>query len=298
MFKYIFFYFRDLADVSNLAVHNDGVNFLLICIDAFSRFLWVVPIKNKTNKMVMLGLKLIFDKGRKPDKLRSDRGLEFTGVQTQRYLKSVGVQHFVSTSDSKACFAERVIKSVKSLMYRYFQQNQTYRYLEVLQDLVTNYNTRPHSALPNSMSPSDVTTKNEPILWKKMYIDTAPVPSGRKKKFKFEIEDLVRLSHLKRVFQRDYQEKWTPEIFIITHRKIREGIPVYKVMDFMKDPIDGYWYGSDLQKVRKNKAEIYKVEKVIRTRKAKNGQRELLIKWAGWPEKFNSWVSETSLENF
>ena len=246
----------------------------------------------------MLGLKLIFDKGRKPDKLRSDRGLEFTGVQTQRYLKSVGVQHFVSTSDSKACFVERVIKSVKSLMYRYFQQNQTYRYLEVLQDLVTNYNTRPHSALPNNMSPSDVTRKNEPILWKKMYIDTAPVPSGRNKKYKFEIADLVRLSHLKRVFQRDYQEKWTPEIFIITHRKIREGIPVYKVMDFMKDPIDGYWYGSDLQKVRKNKAEIYKVEKVIRTRKAKNGQRELLIKWAGWPEKFNSWVSETSLENF
>ena len=42
----------DLADVSNLAKHNDGTRFLLVCIDTFSRFLWVRPMGNKTNQSV------------------------------------------------------------------------------------------------------------------------------------------------------------------------------------------------------------------------------------------------------
>ena len=242
----------------------------------------------------MLGLKLIFEKGRVPEKLRSDKGKEFTGRETERYLKKeAGVEHFVSSSDSKACFAERVIRTLKNLMYRYFQRNQTYRYLEVLQSLVQNYNRRPHSSLPDNLSPSAVTSKNEALIWKRMYVDTAT--AAGKRKFKFQVGDLVRLTHLKHVFQRDFQEKWTQEIFIVTSRNIREGVPVYTVQDWAKEPVEGAWYESELQKVRKDKDVLWKVEKILR-RRTRQGQKEVLIKWIGWPDKFISWEPETSLQ--
>ena len=41
---------------------------------------------------------------------------------------------------------------------------------------------------------------------------------------------------------------------------------------------------------------VYKIEKIIKKRKRKN-QSEVLVKWKGWPEKFNSWIPEDQMEN-
>jgi hypothetical protein len=46
------------------------------------------------------------------------------------------------------------------------------------------------------------------------------------KRFNFKRGDLVRLFHLQKVFDRDYQEKWTEELFKVNGRKLRQGIPV------------------------------------------------------------------------
>ena len=53
-------YDMDLADVNSLSKHNNNIKFLLVVIDIFSRFLWVEPLKNKTGKEVVNGLKKIF----------------------------------------------------------------------------------------------------------------------------------------------------------------------------------------------------------------------------------------------
>ena len=47
----------DLLDVSKVKSDNDGVNFLLTCIDVFSKFAWVVPLKNKSAEEVVAGMK-------------------------------------------------------------------------------------------------------------------------------------------------------------------------------------------------------------------------------------------------
>ncbi len=67
----------DLADVSNLTKYNNGIHFLLVAIDAFSRFLWVVPLKDKKHDSIIDGLRDIFNKGRKPIWIRTDKGAEF-----------------------------------------------------------------------------------------------------------------------------------------------------------------------------------------------------------------------------
>ena len=284
----------DLADVSNLEKHNDGNKFLLICIDTFSRYLWVRPMANKTNQSVQKAMSSVFSiEGRKPQKMRSDQGLEFVGKATQKFLKNNGIEHFTTVSDTKACFAERVIRSLKRLMYRYFYNKQTYRYLEVLQDLVHNYNNRPHSSLPDNISPSDVDQSNEALIWKKMYVDGHS--TGKNSiKYGYQVGDYVRLSHTKHMFSKDYQEKWTPELFEVSHRWKEQGIPVYSVKDFMNEPVTGTWYLEDLQKVRKDKDKLWFVEKIVKRRTLK-GIDQALIKWQGWPDKFNSWEPVSQL---
>lgn len=47
----------DLASVENLKKYNNGVRFLLIVIDGFSRYLWVKPLFDKTAKSVMNAMK-------------------------------------------------------------------------------------------------------------------------------------------------------------------------------------------------------------------------------------------------
>jgi len=40
----------DLIDVSNISHFNDNIKFLLTCIDVFSKYAWVVPLKKKMRK--------------------------------------------------------------------------------------------------------------------------------------------------------------------------------------------------------------------------------------------------------
>ena len=102
---------------------------------------------------------------------------------------------------------------------------------------------------------------------------------------------------MKYTFQRDYQQKWTEEIFQITHRMRREGFNLYIIKDLLDESIDGYFYESELQLVSKDADSTYRVEQVLKKRR-RHGQQELLVKWTGWPSKFNSWVRPEDIQRY
>ena len=76
----------DLAFVQDVAKENDGVNYLLVVIDVFSKYVWVRPMKNKTARGLLEAFDSILSKGRKPEKLRTDQGTEFLNKSFQQYL--------------------------------------------------------------------------------------------------------------------------------------------------------------------------------------------------------------------
>ena len=179
-------------------------------------------------------------------------------------------------------------------------QKQTHRYVDVLPDLVSNYNNRPHRSLRNR-TPASV-GPNEPLLWKFMYIDNLKPKSEKTKHvkatlqhYKYKVGDHVRITHLKHPFQRDYNEKWTEEVFVIRNRQQREGIPIYKLKDWNGEEINGTFYQPELQKVNKSNDNLWRIEKVLKKRN-KGGKTELFVKWYGWPMKFNSWVVQDQLQ--
>jgi hypothetical protein len=68
-------------------------------------------------------------------------------------------------------------------------------------------------------------------------------------------------------------------------RGVRETIPVYRISDWMDEEVEGTFYGKEIQKITVKEDEEHIVEKVIR-RQGMNS----LVKWRGWPKKFNSWI--------
>lgn len=297
----------DFADVSNIASHNDGYKFLLVLIDIFSRYLFIVPLKNKHHQNIVDGLKLVFQKRRKPNTLRTDKGSEFKNRWVKAFLKKEEIHAIYTQNETKANYAERVIRTMKNLMYRYFMKNRTYRFINILQDLVKSYNKRPHRSLGGN-APANVNKENadeirlESYLSGKTKLDVNQSKTlGRSKEkkrakpfFKFKIGDDVRLSQLKHPFQRDYQQKWTEEFFKVNERYKRGQIPVYKLKDLAGDPIEGTFYESELHKVIKSEDVSYRVEKILKRRR--HGKTQVYVKWEGWPKKFNSWIPESSLE--
>lgn len=113
-------------------------------------------------------------------------------------------------------------------------------------------------------------------------------------KFRFKLNELVRLSHLKHIFRRGYNQQFTGEIFKIAKRFHLQGIPMYKVKDFNQELIEGDFYENDLQKVDKEEDSLWLVEEIIKKRKRK-GLTEVLVKFESWSEKFNQWVKESDI---
>ncbi len=281
----------DLADVSNIAKYNNGIRYLLIAIDTFSRKLWVRPLTDKNHKTVLPALEGIIHE-RKPVAIRSDKGSEFKNRWMKTFMEENNIYHYFTQNETKANYAERVIRTLKNMMYRYFTHNQTYKYSDQLQKFVEAYNNQPHRSLrnrtPNSIGPT------ESVMWKQLYVDPLKKKLYKNKPYKFKVGDYVRLSQLKYPFQTDYQEKWTEEIFKIRQRERSNYIPIYKIKDWAGEEISGTFYESELQKVNKDNNHMWRIENIMK-RRVRNGRREVLIKWQGWPKKFNSWEEDNQI---
>lgn len=286
----------DLADVRNIHEQNKPYKYWLVVIDVFSRFLWIVPVASKHHTHMVQAFRTIFrSTPRRPKHLRTDKGTEFTNRAVKKLMKAEGINAYTTRNETKANYAERVIKTMKGLVYRYFLHNQTHVYVDILSKLVDNYNNRPHRSLED-MAPVDVTPQNEARVWKRMYVDT--VKKTPRTKFKYRVGDTVRISHLKYTFAREFHERWTEEIFIVSRRLRRGGYKLYELKDYGEEPINGYFYEVELQSVRKDlQTSFRKIEKVLKQRR-RAGQMEYLVKWMGWPKKFNSWVQQTDIKTF
>ena len=277
----------DLADMSSKAEYNDGYTFILTCIDCFSKYAWAIPIINKQADSIIEALKIIFKSGRKPKRLQTDKGTEFLNRKVQTFLRHHNIQLFTTQSDKKASIVERFNRTMKGRTYKYFTAKNTYRYVDVLQSLVDGYNNTYHRS--KKMKPNSVRKRHQIIIRQRLYgklKSPTKLRTQRKKSYKYMIGDLVRIIKQRLTFARGYLPNWSEEIFIVYNRKNFKE-PFYYLRDFAGEDIEGGFYEKELQQVQDS--DEYRIEKVLR-RKRVNGKQLHLVKWKGWPNKFNSWV--------
>ena len=291
----------DLMDMVDLAKRNDGYQFVLVAIDIFSRFAHCQPIKSKKGIDITKALQNIFKGQRKPKTIRTDRGMEFRSREVNKYLKTQNIYHFYAlNTETKANYAERLIKTIKHKLFRYMIKHRTQRYIDILQDMVKSYNQTVHRSLGEA--PGSVSKENEDESRLQQYLlrqnkSKKTRSKNANRQYKFNIGQTVRISHVRSVFDREYSQKWTGEIFIVKSRFKREGIPVYRLESWDKERVEGTFYEHELQNIRVNDSTEYFIQDILK-RRVRNKRKEVLVRWLHWPKKYDSWIPEEDVKDY
>ena len=74
----------DLIEMQQFKKWNKGYGYLLMLLDLFSKYGWIVPLKDKKGETVTEAFKTIFEEGRKPQYLWTDNGKEYYNKKHER----------------------------------------------------------------------------------------------------------------------------------------------------------------------------------------------------------------------
>ena len=220
-----------------------------------------------------------------PNVVQFDDGKEFYNVGVKTPLEDNNIRYFSTQSDKKAAIVERFNRTLKTMMWKYFYSKGTYNWVDVLEDLVTNYNNPKHGSI--LMKPADVNKTNEDQVWVTLFGDVVgnfPLP-------KFRVGDTVRVSRYKSIFSKGYEANFTEEIFNV--KKVLRGDPnTYEIEDHEGEPIIGKFYEEEFSRVDAKRDDVYRVEKILKRKKGM-----VLVKWLGYDSKHNSWIPEKEIQD-
>ena len=235
----------DLADLQSLKRSNGGYTFVLVVIDVFSKYVWARPLKRKTASETLDAIDDIIVKSqRRPKNMMTDNGTEFVNANARNYYENVNINFYTSNNpETKAAVAERVIRTLKSRIYRYMTKHNTKRYIDVLQDIVSSYNNSKHRSI--KMKPIEVTAETESKARKNLY--PISITSSRPE-FKFSIGDTVRIAITPGQFTKGYLPRWSEELFTVLKRRATIP-PTYKISDEDTKAVAGTFYEPELQRI-------------------------------------------------
>ena len=266
---------------------NDGNQFFLIAVDVFSRFVYCEPVKSKKSTAVIQAFENIYHRAPNPVYLQTDRGTEFTNKVLEKRLRQQNISLFQTYNfDTKAALAERLIRTLKTKLWRYFKANNAFKYIDVLDDLMFSYNNSYHRTIKTT--PSAARHEDQQTLWIRQYGD------AEKKKPKLPENNCSRELD-KKIFRKGYEQNWSKELFII-QKAISGNLPYYRLKDLSDEEIVGTFYEKELQlSIKDNK--LYEIDSILKKCK-RRGRVEFLVSWSGYPEKYNSWITEKDFINY
>lgn len=237
----------DLAFVEKLCNENNGIKYLLVCVDVFSRYIYVQPMKNKYATTTRDAFKkVIATAGLKknvkniPNSVWVDKGTEFAG-EFKRFCVDKGITVYNTFSETKAAFAERAIRSLKRVLYRFMEEKRTYTYIHHLQDFVKTLNGRVNRSI--GKAPSKVVNSDAIVIH---HLSTNKKKLIKNKQPKFKVGDRVHISKPDLPFRKGYKPQFTRETFIINQIKSLKPVVTYEIKDLNGEIIHGKFYEAEL----------------------------------------------------
>ena len=103
----------DLADMQSLSKYKKGIKYLLCAIDLFSKYAWVVPIKDKKGISIVNIFKKMISEGHKPNKIWVDKRSKFYNQSFKDFLKISNIEMFSTYNEGKSVVAVRFIRTLK-----------------------------------------------------------------------------------------------------------------------------------------------------------------------------------------
>jgi len=138
-----------------------------------TKFLHMIPIKTKSGPFVASAFRSIFNdpkcskRQHRPICIRTDKGKEFLNKHFKDMLRVGRIQFQVCRNpDLKCAVVERVYRTIRDKIYKYFTHKNMYRYIDVLPKFFKTYNDMVHST--TGMANSRLTDSYVPSIWKRM----------------------------------------------------------------------------------------------------------------------------------
>ena len=227
----------DLAYVDKLAKENNGVKYLLVRQDLFDRTVNAKAMKTKDSQETVKAFSSMITKRNRPKKIWVEKGTEFAGA-FKKFCTAERIQVYSTMSETKAAFAERTIRSLKNILYRYME-DYGYKYIHKLPQFIATLNSRRNSSIdmrPNTVKNCDFMS----ILYNKLLREF--------KKATFKVGDRVRISKYDLLFRKGYKPQFTREVFEIVAIATRKP-PTYTIKDEQDEIIQGKFHQKEMIKV-------------------------------------------------
>jgi len=243
-------YFQmDLFVLNKRLARANRCGYILFCVDAFSRKVFLRPLSKKTGAETAAAIRSVIKENNSvpPAKVLSDKGSEFSSSETKKLFGAYNIVHFTSENVYHAAIVERAIRTFREKFGKYMTHHKTDVFIPKLQQFASAYNKTPHSALPPGMCPNDVTPKTELKVWKHQFARHFRRAPGFYGKGDLRVGDVVRITKFLGAFSKASDTTFTPERFVITH--LLETKPrTYKLAALSDgEPITGAFYRAELQ---------------------------------------------------
>ena len=281
----------DLFFVNKLAEYNDGINYILSCICVHSKYAYLEPMITKNAEETKQKLAMILERmPAKPNILAFDQGTEFKNSNISSFLKNMKIRIFFAMGEHKCAVVEKFQKTIQKSIYSYLVENETFRYVDVLQDLVNNYNNTIHTTI-SPLTPTEVLDIKNVNILEKAHSKIKSKLRHKKIKAKFKVGDKVRVSLKKTKFARSYDIANSYEEYFIEHVLKDRITPFYILKDWKGRTLKGKFSQNQLQHID---LDMHRGD-VIKERR-KKGKKEYLMKFKGYDDSFNEWISEENMK--
>lgn len=268
----------DVAEFIPYSKSNKGFKYILLVINCFSKYLWAEPVKNKTGAEVSKAMEKLLRSSTPPKNLQTDLGKEFYNTPFKIVMKKYNINHYSTYSVIKASIVERVIRTIKTAIYKMFSLRGKYVWIDKLKEVADTYNGRKHTVI--KMKPKDVTKQHEQHLLDTVYNNIKIAGEG-----KLKVGDVVRISKYKTIFDKGYKPSWTTELFKISKNNVTNPV-TYLLEDMKGHPIKGGFCKQELQKAKYS--DVYLVEKVL-----KRKGNKMYVKWLGLEQR--TWINKADV---
>ena len=224
----------DLLDLSNENPNqNKGTKFLFLSICVYSRFVHAEPVKSKSEAECSRAFSAILSNirtmGYQPQQIDSDSEAAFKSHSFTAFCQDNNItQNFSQIGDHASLgVIDRFCRTLRNYISRYQTARQTQRYIDVLPDLIQNYNSTIHTTLKQS----PLEAINFGGISSYIQTQTAQADKVSHNKTTYNIGDKVRLLIKKTTF-----EKGTSRFTKSTHQITSMNNALY----YVSDRVNGY----------------------------------------------------------
>lgn len=270
------YYQMDLTFYPQYQKVNNGYSIMLCLIEIASRKAYIIPLKNKTENELYNAINKLISNIKGIKAITTDNGSEFTNKKVIQLFKDNNIIHYLGQADDKRTLSivERFNRTIKNYLRRYFTAYNTYKWIDIIDDIVNNYNNSYHSSIkttPNNITKKEINNN---------YVENIIYNANIRNKMNIDVGDYVRTMNSKTIFDKE-GEKYSKTVYIIV------GIVgnKYEIKNISTDTILKRKYGiNELLKINNN-YDVFKNDNINKDDVVKEHRTYLKVRKEGLDKK-------------